>query len=581
MGGGWWDRFNAKRQHLRRLAKRVGYPWPLTFEDPFVFQAQGDRWTNIDQLEAVVEFYWNFQDPWQPGARPLTPGDALYKPVSLRPPEGNAAVIVTGPASPTVRLDDGVDLSWVLPNPPNVQWTNSVGDTAPGNPAETTFHSNAPNYPAPSRYLYDTLWLEADTRRPKLRLYRIMSVDHQTVTLDERPVFSPGTTASRWKINRRPILVLIDGFGAREQAGGVLKGGMAVVSGHNAAGQAILTLTQDGPTGPAYLRTRVNKRFDTIYLARDTRDGRGLPFRTYRIVDATLDTTKVPPVFTVTVDGDPALDGASSPWHIPAGVGGDRMHTSNYNLAPANWGAVGTRVSRGYDHYDGAMFIVHDGKVFHSATLQAPFRWTSYTSRDYGSWTGGAWQEELSSIRGNTPYFFQGYRSPKAFINYSFSVVNINPTVNGITYDQADHVDTARFYFGTPQAGTDALDPQVAVDSNGKHSIRLHRGNMNGTANIPGSGSAGCQVSTESGDLRSALIQLYLKEYSSFHGPKSVDTFLDLIRKKHTLANEQLWSPWPAAAPVSSAEWDNKLAGVLWVIRPDEVPATPGRAPYP
>src|SRR5437868_479171 len=100
---GWWGPGSPKEQFLRRLHKRVGHPFFLSFDEPFRFDAAGNRWRNLDQLEAVVEFYVNFPEPWAvPSRPPLKPGDAGYRTVSLRDPKGDDARIGAG-ANPVVQ----------------------------------------------------------------------------------------------------------------------------------------------------------------------------------------------------------------------------------------------------------------------------------------------------------------------------------------------------------------------------------------------------------------------------------------------------------------------------------------------
>jgi hypothetical protein len=574
MAGGWWGTSNAKRQFLRRLYKRAGYPLLLTFEDPFVFQTANRRWRSIDQLEAVVEFYRNFADPWvKNGPAPPSPGDAAYFPVSLRPLAGTAAQIVPGQV-PTVKLDGEPDLRWILPDP---------GTAA--NPAQAAWPAN-PKYPQPRRYLFDTLFLEADTQRPGCR-YRIMSVDHasHTVTLDSDqpgapgPKFPDGTTTSNWKISSRPFLVLIDSFGARWQGPGPGQPGQQLIA---LAGAAATVDANDNQLlhldGQPDL-SRVNAHFDTIYLPTDTVSGRGLPQRAYRIIDVNAG------AWTVRIDGAPVLTGGSSAWNIPAGLSAKAMPPFRAPLGagftdhfdPPADAAHPQRALRGHDHYDGALFLVYGGEV------KQWYRWTSYTSRDHGSWKfAGAveadWRDETSSVRGNQPYLCYSYRSPGRFKNYTLMVTDPRSGNTGISWadqpggfgDPSVQESLARYYYGNPDPNTDALGGTVESDDNGKKAVEFHRGNVTGTANT---GSGGCLVSPSHIDLRNHLIGLYLDDYKNFYGVDDLHTdpyLRNLMQSCKYQSSEDLWKAETAADGVRG--YNKKLAGILWLIRPDEPP---------
>jgi hypothetical protein len=564
----WWRKNCVKHQFIKRLHKRAGYPYLISFDPPFWFETENNKWQSLVQLESVVEFFLNYRgpepqllpgDPWLQDARPLKPNDDGYFSIDLRQPKGSAAEIVAGGNGLTVKLNGEPNLRLVLPNPQN-------------NPQEPGFHSNAAQgYPAPQRYLYDTLWLEEDTHRPN-RLYRIMAVnaDDFTVTLDEAPQFDG---KSAWRINTRPHLVMIDGLGPRERTN---QGISTELKGQNATpavdgngdvlldpnGNAVLAL--DGPPD----LSRINDRFDTIYLSSDTEDNRGFPRRAYRIIGHDDN------AHTVTVEGNPLLDNDLSEWSIPAGVGGFRTQIPqlDHNLRGYTGNATPIRRQRGFDHYDGVIFVVHRDYVI------ANFRWTSFTSRDWGSWRqDNFWPQSLSSLRGNKPYFYHSYRSGRSFLNYSFAIVDIEiENTDGIDYDRNDHIQEARYYFGTPQYGVqplpDALEDRVTADNppnpppHGKTLVRLHRGNQNAI----GSNSAGCLVSPVYVDMRTALLATYLNDYEDFHGPGSVDLHVTRVWQANTnAASEALYN---AQNTVTLDQFQKKAAGIFWMIRPDELP---------
>lgn len=567
---------STKQQFLWQLHQRVGHPLaspsgvtPFTFEVSGIWNHihRGDLWRNIDQLEAVVEFYANFTEPWGAGAAPLKPGDPGYKTVSLRDPTGQKATV----AGNVVTLDGSPDLSDIIPDPPG---NKPAGTAAGGSPPSKG------SYPAQMMYLYDTLWLEADTgRSPKT--YRITNVDdkNKTVTLDAAPKLPQGINVSKWRLNRRPIIVIIDPIGPRVRTGDVtLQGAAATVKGADPNNAAWTVLSLDGSPDLG----RVNVGFDTIRLDTDTSSASGRPGPVYRIVDVNDAADQV------TVAGAPSLGGGSSGWQIPAGVGGVPP-TLNYDLGPqyapkppqgTTWTPqqLSEQATRGYDHYDAGLFLVHRGKV----VSQRLYRWSSYTSRIYGSWDGSSWKQDLSSVRGNARYYYSSYFSGNptanppsgAFKNFTFAVVDYTatPPSTKLIADTHDHVAQARFYTGTPTppanaattADPDRLSPDVFVDANGKTSIRLHLGSRKGKY---GSGSAGCMVSPEYIDMRTDLLKLFEADYGEYFGMGTFDAGVRQVTNATTLAqSETLWKTF------NRSNWDGKVVGTLWLIRPDERP---------
>lgn len=304
-------------------------------------------------------------------------------------------------------------------------------------------------------------------------------------------------------------LILVDSFGGR------LTGYAATAAGN--------VVTLDGLTAPS----KINRNFDTIYLPNDT----ARASKTYRIT-AVDDVRR-----TVTLDGRPTFTGGSSRWHIPAGVSG-QLAPLVYDLGPGR--------ARGFDHFDGAMFIVKDGVVHRQ------FRWTSYTSRNYPEG-----HRYLSSLRGNKRYDFSSFRSGNAFRNYCFKVNDV-----GAAGAACDCVREARFYFTTP----------VTRDVDGKTEIRIHHAqptNPNG-----GCGSAGCIVSAGSFyDFRHGMINLFQRNLEGNGGTR--DAAMDRLLGADHATSGTIWkrtegidrSPGPT---VTAAEWNNRITGTLWLVRPDE-----------
>ncbi len=308
-------------------------------------------------------------------------------------------------------------------------------------------------------------------------------------------------------------IVVVDAFGGR------LAGAAATVAG------SVVTLD-----GAPDLR-RVNPGFDTIYLPGDHER----PGATYRVAAANHAAS------TVTVDGAPDFAGGTSAWHLPAGVSGE-LPALAYNLGPGG--------ARGFDHYDAALFVVKDGAV------HAKFRWSSYTSRNYA-----AGSQLLSSLRGNRQYDFASFRSNSAFINYAFSVVD-----HGAAYDG---VREARFYFATPVTA-DAAAPGANPNGGGKTLIRIHNGNHGnlapGAAAAGGTGSAGCIVSPSFYDFRDVMITLFQADRVAAAG--APDPHVAQLQGAGSVASGALL----AANTVTAAQWNNRLTGSFWAIRPDERP---------
>jgi hypothetical protein len=465
---------HQKAQYRGRLLRRVGHAPAGSTAPPFEFD--DIDWKNIFQLEALVELYANFDDPWAVGATPREPTDAAYVPVDFLDMEGAAATV----AGNVVTLDGAPPLARV--------WIDE-----------------------------DTLFLEGDTHRAT-RLYRISHVDTVagTVTLDDTPVLAGPTSA--WKVHQRPILVLVDGFGAR------LKGTAATVSTTHAD-----RLVLDGNPG----LLKVNLRFDSIYLPSDT----ARASRTYRIT--AVDNA----AHTVTLDGPPTLEGNSSAWQIPAGVSGEPPGLA-YNLGPNN--PPGAPSARGNDHYDGTAFVLQAGTVHHKV------RFSSYTSRNYP-----AGDESLSSVRGNRRYHFRSYRSNGNFRNYCFKVTDPDAAYDGVR--------EARFYFATPVTEDRAIPPQNPIGGGvGKTEIRIHLGNLNQAGG--GTGSAGCLVSPLFFDLRRELIARFQAD-----SPTGADAQVQKASVL-TLAQSQQLLAGAILGGLTANNWNDKVTGNLWLIRPDERP---------
>ncbi|MEL4897671.1 hypothetical protein [Crocosphaera sp. Alani8] len=526
---------NQKKLWLDRLLKRSGHAPATSTAPPFEFNDLD--WQNIFQLEAIVEFYANFDDPWKEGAVPILPGDPKYKTVDFLDLNGTQATV----EGKKVTLDGSPDLS-------RVKETKKKG------------------------FLYDTIFFEKDRKRTN-KLYRIEEVDvaNNTITLDDSPDLTEDSSV--WRINLRPILVIIDPIGSR------IQGQKAKIS--DPSKPKIIKL-EDLPT-KLKKREKIN-RFDTIYLPSD-RNTDSKPNRTYRILK--IDEAEK----TVTLDGNPNLDGSQSAWYIPAGINGE-LSNLNYNLGPDK-----PDKGKGFDQYEALLFIIHNGKVYKK------LRWSSFTSRN------AAKKEYLSSIKGNELYDFASVTATRSnFQNYCFRVVDRNANYDGVR--------KARFYFEPIVTPDEAAPNQNPVDGGkGKTGIRLHDGNRGAS----GSGSNGCLVSPSFYELRDQLIFLYGEDYGKFKliTEKDIEKQLKIwiaygkerktsrayfkkylslkkqardefdkkakeIDKDDSLTNEEKKAKKDKIKKqidkkllsniLTPSDWNNKLVGTVWLIRPDERP---------
>jgi hypothetical protein len=358
---------------------------------------------------------------------------------------------------------------------------------------------------------YDTISLDNDASLTQSR-YLITEVDVAagTVTINGTPTLTVSPTP--WEICLRPYIVIVDSFGPRMWGNTALLINPVELQLDGAPSLATLNLTQD-----------------TIYLSGDS----ARATRTYRIIRANNVT------HTVTLDASPLLAGGSSTWEIQGGVSG-RLPAMAYNL---------TRGASGFDHYDGVAFV-----VFHQSIITS-IRWTSYTSRAHAIGS-----QSSSSIRGNKQYEYMSYRSGNAFKNYCFKVTD--PRAQG------DWVREARFYFETPVREDKAIAPAIPVDGGpGKTEIRLHDSNTQATNTT---GSDGCVVSANIYELRDAIVRAYQAERWELVG--SIDAEVQKVFTRNRAQSQALYNAAPAMGGLTSAHWDNKLVGTLYLIRPDERP---------
>lgn len=507
---------NQKALWQARLLKRTGHaPADSTAA---VFEFDDEDWQNLFQLEAITEFYNNFNDPWRPYLPRTTgenvPGNAItvdfttgWHVVIIDSFGARDASQLTGTAAVSegriIKLDSGVDLSRVT-----VGTDRIVLDTDRGR--------------LNKEYLINSFNNEADT-----------------LMLDGTPDLV--NNKSEWHIDLNN--------------GGTLRGLMATV-----ARDRIRLDIPPVPAGTIDQLSRVNKRFDTIYLPND----RIRPSKTYRILD--VDNAND----IITIDGEPDLDGGQTAWHIPAGLSGE-LPAMNYNIHGGPHAAV-----RGYDHFDSALFVIKDGAVRDrppgaaAPTVGGPLRWNTYTAHNYNQ--GNFY---LSSLCGNRHYDFASFRSGGAggpFRNYSFLVRD-----HGEAYDG---VRRARFYFGREHGNTeysvtsDSVGPGVSPGTtgipgeDGKTAIRLHYSSSAGSA----CSSAGCVVTPRYYGFRQLMVQLFQVDYAAAHGGVN-DADMDRVGNATThAASQDVYNDVPPGSLVTGAQWNNRITGNLWIVRPDELP---------
>ena len=486
---------NQKTLWQARLLKRSGHaPADSTAA---VFEFDDEDWQNLFQMEAITEFYNNFNDPWRPYLPRTTGENVPGNAITIDFTTGWHVVIIdgfgardtsqlTGTAAVSegriIKLDSGVDLS---------------------------------------RITTGTDHIVLDTDRGRLtKKYLINSFDNETDTmmLDGTPDLVDNK--SEWHIDLNN--------------GGTLRGLMATVTRDR-----IRLDIPPVPGGAIDQLSRVNKRFDTVYLPND----RIRPSKTYRILD--IDNAND----IITIDGEPDLDGGQTAWHIPAGLSGE-LPALGYDLHGGPHAAI-----RGYDHFDGALFIIKDGTVRGTG----PFRWNTYTKRH-----NVARSQNLSSIRGNQHYDFASYRSGNAFKNYSFLVRDHGEAYDGVRENQfyfgREHHDTD--YSVTPDSAAPGTNP---VDGGpGKTEIRLHF-SINNDA---GCSSAGCVVSPVYYAFRQLMVQLYQVDYAAAHGGANNADINQIGNATTRPASEALYN----ANPAGTLGWRNELEGNLWIVRPNERP---------
>ena len=572
---------NQKALYRQRLLARSGL-LPSGVQPAFEFNSQD--WKNLFQLEAVVEYYANFNDPWVPNTVPIDispPPDYSDIDRATLVLEGSNATLSGTGANRQIQLDGDLDFRkiqkfhhFIYLSDINPVQLYRITDFTPATKRVTAVDRKGNSPPGPTGAigawridLYtsvdflplegssasingDEITLDGDQDFSRIKtkdatepqclcdgiifdaepnqMYLIKSISPgaKKLKLAEAPAQLNGTT-SAWRISHVPVIILIDPLGPRNG----LKGTKATRIDTN-----IIKLEQPSPD----LKKVNSHGFETIYLPADT----ARLSKTYRVISVNATER------TVTLDGDPSFaTGATSAWSIPAGIGGEPPPLP-YNLGPGG--------AKGFDHYDGVMYVVDNEKITHQ------FRWTSYTSRIEQNAQLSSAGGNHRSIRGNHRYeIFSGVTAGSAFRHYCF---RINDRLDSDLVP--DNVFEARGYFeSSPTRKYQQL-------------IRIHYG-VQGSAQeqAPGSGSAGCNVSPDFTTFRRALIDIYQRRYALLQLPgQPKDAEVAKIHKKTQPESKSLWNnSFPAdnennGVKLSTQGWNSKIFCYYWLIRPGERP---------
>ena len=543
---------NQKRLYRELLLKRTGYEHLMKFHrshasflvqrgelaqrglvpPPFDFNILD--WRNPFQLEALAEFYVNlhpaesvratartrrgtirdtdFNTPWKAGTEPLDPERDRSEYVSMD----------------FLDLKGEKAIKERVPSP-----SGGVLLELDGKPGLSRVKENYDII-----YLYDASF---GTGGEKACLIERIEGEN-LVKLEGNPTLPAGPF--RWRISLSPVIVIIDPFGPR------VYGFKAKVT--NRARKVVQL--EDCPQAEL---EKVNRYFDTIYFPDDTRrqsPHEPRPLKTYRILN------RDPAKGEIMLDACPELKKPGR-WYIQVGVCTD-MPPLYYRF---------DRV-RGYDHFDGLLFIIKGGEV------QGMYRWSSFTSRHYPPPS-----QLLSSIQGNREYEVYSRISGLSLChqNYCFSVVE-----KGNRFLKQDFVRYARFYFFRRVIDDSHPRGWPPRGGGGKIGIRLHWSRSKTGELACGrnprlarwKNSAGCLVSPLFERFRTRMIDLHQQDCKARTGLR--DIYLDEIRIliKHVDSENDFRRNMRVSQTRTRSRWEErtrhlpKLRATLWLIRPDERP---------
>lgn len=522
--------YYQKKIWLHLLRSRSGFSSPLKGSSDFTGkQIDGWRdqfdlfnfnildWKNIFQLEALTEFFINYNDPWLANTRPVLPDSDKYKKINFLDPRGTGVEILESSSTGRfIELGGFADLS----------------DIKPGN----------------------------DTISINEKRYTIKSIksNERRVELNAAPDISDTYS---WRIHLSPIIVIIDPFGPR------FKGSQATLEKTGAGN--IVRLEDCSEMN----FKKINRFFDTVFFSSD----QGRIDRTYRIIERNVEekTITLDAVNPKTgIDSLPVFDEKYSDWQIQAGIC-HNMPPLHYDLHPGYYSPKGHEIYPheegyyGHDHFDAMLFVIKGDKI------HGMYRWSSYTSRINRKKYDGV-IEYLSSIRGNKEYQFysttDGYK--KCHHNYCFAVID-KKNIPGKAFN--DNVKEARFYF-SQNVRNDSVPTGLNNSGRlGKTAIRIHWSVSHKNQKQCGKShnfksSAGCLVSPLFEPFRKKIINLYQDDYSAINHKKQ--TFPEAADSLDHYESERAFQKAVDQGKKSNIkkQWNNKIWGRLWLIRPDERP---------
>lgn len=525
---------------------------------PKYFEYDDNDRQNLFMLEAVTEFYLNFDEPWDVTKSPapidwsedklsgmsasMTGHRLIFdSPIdvsklranhhwiylqrdSVRPNKMYRMVVIDG-AGGYVDLDGEpvldapyANTEWEIDVRIKVNFLDQEGYTAVGVSGGGAGSGSAVVSLDSGTNLrevtvgHDVIYFEgADPALRASKTYLITDVDDATkeVTIEGDLYFASFTS---WRIISVPKLILIDPFGSR-------------FKGEGATSSAATEL--DLPDPPGLSLVSVNDDFDRVYIDEDTSDRKTLQ------VSSVDDATNV-----LSLAGVVTLGATPSDWGIPAGIGGRLNNVVSIRVNATN-----------YDNYDGMMFAVHKGEIVGS------WPWTSYTSRSHIG------TDLDSSSKGNRRYhLYSNFATGNgaAYRNYALAVVDKFASYDGT-------VEAYRYFESPPVSkDTDNGPGGYGWGTDGKTGIRLHHGNSSSRSTT--TGSAGCMVSSRYYSLRDLMLDKYQEAYTLLTGAPNA-----ALTPLNDLNHAQGSAAHGAGAP-NAAAWNNTLHSTLFLIHPDEQP---------
>lgn len=523
------------------------------------FEFRDHDWTNLLQLEAIVEFYTNYNDPNRQAntfprgtsregvSVPRLPTvadkgdyDAFVDPQFKGSPKGLSAGLHLVQIDPFGARNNALGKIRAKSTPLRHISGSMYSITLP-KPDQSIEHALTQQPPTLA------LWVRSSNTRASAT-YRITHAtkgpDNKTyqLTLDTAPEENPGGSSPGPQPPSIPA-----------NAPWELIETNSWLTGTNAQ----MHLTDRNTIVLDVASTTINSHTDTIFLESDT----ARPSRTYRITSFSADASR-----KLVLDGHPSLRNGHSKWRIPAGAGGISPPLGYATTKLNNrYSPEHPQHQEGYDHYDGALFTVHNGKVIscyrftsftshkrpnRSSPSRSAERKRSYSEEDEGGtrrrFASGA--VDASSIRGNRAYEMTSAAAAGVTpINYAFSLGGTD-TLDGARYYSA-------FLNSTPTPTHYNLNQQREPPGR-TYGIFIHYGYVTGA-----SGSAGCQVSPDFYKLRDDMIVARGIQGTTI-GAK--------LHKLGMSGSEQLYDADGKGDGSHAAIWFRAVRGHYWLIRPQE-----------